>query len=140
MDTPGRTAVDRGWFASAAARRVKKLRPRLAERLPQDSKIQKELPDWLRKTGNKDAARLMKTLHEQIQAKQFEDAEKTADSLLKMMGVTAPIAGANAGKKSDKPASGSQEETVRRLTEKVERVKAGAKSGRPAATIPPKSS
>ena len=42
--------------------------------------------------------------------------------------------------KSDKPASGSQEETVRRLTEKVERVKAGAKSGRPAATIPPKSS
>ena len=44
-----------------------------------------------------------------------------------MMGVTAPIAGANADKKSDKPASGSQEETVRRLTEKVERVKAGEK-------------
>ena len=118
-----------GGLASAAAQETGEKAPSaaLAERLrPKIHKIQKELPDWLRKTGNKDAAGLMKTLHEQIQAKQFEDAEKTADSLLKMMGVTAPIAGANADKKSDKPASGSQEETVRRLTEKVERVKAGA--------------
>ena len=43
------------------------------------------------------------------------------------MGVTAPIAGSNADKKSGKPASGSQEETVRRLTEKVERVTAAQK-------------
>src|SRR5262245_5457414 len=95
----------------------------LAERLaPKIHKVQAELPDWLRKTGNKEAAALMRTLHEQIKAKQFEDAEKTADSLLKMMGVTAPIAGENADKKPDRPATGSQEETVRRLTEKVERV------------------
>jgi Spy/CpxP family protein refolding chaperone len=40
--------------------------------------------------------------------------------------LTALIGGANADENSDKPASGSQEETVRRLTEKVERVKAGA--------------
>ena len=40
--------------------------------------------------------------------------------------LTALVAGANADKKSEKPASGSQEETVRRLTEKVERVKTGA--------------
>jgi Spy/CpxP family protein refolding chaperone len=114
-------------FASAQESSEKAPSAALAERLPlKIQKIQKELPDWLRKTGNKDAAGLMKTLHEQIKAKQFEDAEKTADSLLKMMGVTAPIAGANADRKSDKPASGSQEETVRRLTEKVERVKAGA--------------
>ena len=118
-----------GGLASAAAQETGEKAPSaaLAERLqPKIHKIQKELSDWLRKTGNKDAAGLMKTLHEQIQAKQFEDAEKTADSLLKMMGVTAPIAGANADKTSDKPASGSQEETVRRLTEKVERVQAGA--------------
>ena len=91
----------------------------LAERLqPKIHKLQKELPDWS-KTGNKDAAVLEENVAlEQIQAKQFEDAEKTADSLLKMMGVTAPMAGANADKKSDKPASGSQEETVRRLNAK----------------------
>ena len=46
----------------------------------------------------------------------------------------------HADKKTGKPASAAQEETVRRLTEKVERVKAGAKSGRPTAAIPPKSS
>ena len=47
-------------------------------------------------------------------------------SLASWILLTALIAGANADKKSDKPASGSQEETVRRLTEKVERVTAGA--------------
>ena len=56
----------------------------------------------------------------------------TAVSLLKIMGVTAPI-GADLDKNSDEPAPGSQDETVRRLTEKVERVKAGRESGRPAA-------
>ena len=112
-------------LASAAAQETdeKAPPPALAQRLqPKIHKIQKALSDWLRKTGNKEAAGLMKTLHEQIQAKQFVDAEKTADSLLRMMGMTAPIA----ANKSGKPAADSQEETVRRLTEKVERVKAGA--------------
>jgi Spy/CpxP family protein refolding chaperone len=117
--------------ASAQETSGKAPSPAFAERLaPKIHKIQAELPDWLRKTGNKEAAGLMKTLHEQIQAKQFEEAEKTADSLLKMMGVSAPIPAGNddpkGGKRSDRSATGSQEETVRRLTEKVERVTTGA--------------
>ena len=119
-----------GDFVSSANQEAVKKAPSatLAERLPAKiQKIQKELPDWLRKTGNKQAAELMKTLQEQIQAKQFEDAETSADSLLKIMSLEPSPGGVDAGKrKTDKPPSGSQEETVRRLTEKVERVKAGA--------------
>ena len=60
-----------GGLASAAAQETGEKAPSaaLAERLrPKIHKIQKELPDWLRKTGNKEAAGLMKTLHEQIKA------------------------------------------------------------------------
>jgi Spy/CpxP family protein refolding chaperone len=50
--------------------------------------IQKELPAWVKKTGKKEEANaLMKTLKEQLAARNFVDAEKTADALLKMMGV-----------------------------------------------------
>jgi hypothetical protein len=66
--------------------------PPLHERLP--AKIQKnlkELPAWIGKDGNKDKApevkTLMKKLDERLKAKEFEEAEKTADSILKMMGM-----------------------------------------------------
>jgi hypothetical protein len=60
----------------------------LQERLPAKiQRIQKELPAWIQKTGNKaKATALMKNLQEQLNAKNFEDAEKTADSILKMIG------------------------------------------------------
>ena len=59
----------------------------LLERLPPKiRKIQTQLPAWIQKTGNKEAAALMQKLAEQLKAKNFEEAEKTADSILKMMG------------------------------------------------------
>ncbi len=118
-----------GDLVSSAVQEAVKQAPSatLAERLPAKiQKIQKDIPDWLRKTGNKQAAALMKTMQEQIQAKQFEDAETSADSLLKIMSLEPSPGGLDAKRKTDKPPTGSQEETVRRLTEKVERVKAGA--------------
>ena len=59
----------------------------LLERLPPKiHKIQKELPAWMQKTGNTDeAAALMQKMQEQLKAKNFEEVEKTADSILKMM-------------------------------------------------------
>ena len=61
----------------------------LMKRLPlKIHRIQKELPAWIEKA---DAARkgkatgLMQKLQDQINAKNFEEVEKTADSLLKMM-------------------------------------------------------
>ncbi len=66
----------------------------LLERLPPKiHKIQEELPAWVRKTGN--AARagpLMKQLETHLKAKNFDEAERTADAILKMMGVRAPSA------------------------------------------------
>ncbi len=63
----------------------------LLERLPPKiHKIQKELPEWIQKTGNTKAIALMKTLQEHLKAKDFEKAEKTADSILKMIGASAP--------------------------------------------------
>jgi len=60
------------------------------ERLPPKiQKNQKELPAWLPKAeaGNqKKATALMRQLKENLDAKNFEEAEKTADSILKMMG------------------------------------------------------
>jgi hypothetical protein len=65
----------------------------LQERLPPKiQKIQKELPAWMQKTANKDAAALMQKLAEQMQAKNFEEVEKIADSILKMMSQSAPPA------------------------------------------------
>jgi len=59
----------------------------LLERLPPKiRKIQKELPAWLQKTGNKEALALMQKLEEHLKAKNFEEVEKAADSILKMMG------------------------------------------------------
>jgi hypothetical protein len=58
----------------------------LTDRLPPKiHKIQKELPAWIQKTGNKEAAALMQKMAEQMKAKNFEEVEKTADAILRMM-------------------------------------------------------
>ncbi len=65
----------------------------LMERLPPKiRRIQKELPARLEKTGNKEAAALMQKLQEHYKAKNFEEVEKSADAILKLMGVSAPAA------------------------------------------------
>jgi hypothetical protein len=65
----------------------------LMERLPPKiHKIQKELPAWIQKTGNAEAVALMKQLQEQMKARNFEEVEKTADSILKMIGASASAA------------------------------------------------
>ncbi len=59
----------------------------LQERLPPKiHRIQKELPVWMQKTGNQAAAALMKTMQRQMEAKNWEEVEKTADAILKLMG------------------------------------------------------
>ena len=60
----------------------------LLERLPPKiQKIQKDLPAWVEKSGNKDkATTLMQKLEAHLKARNFEEAEKTADSILKMIG------------------------------------------------------
>ncbi len=59
----------------------------LQDRLPPKiHKIQKTLPSWLQKTGNKEVAQLMQKMQGQMQAKEWLEVEKTADSILKMIG------------------------------------------------------
>jgi hypothetical protein len=62
----------------------------LLERLPPKiHRIQEELPAWMQnaEAGNKEkATALMQKLKEHLNARNFEEAEKTADSILKMMG------------------------------------------------------
>jgi hypothetical protein len=63
----------------------------LSERLPPKiHRIQKELPAWLENADadNKDkATSLMQKLKEHLQAKNFEEAEKAADEILKLLPV-----------------------------------------------------
>jgi hypothetical protein len=65
--------------------------PTLLELLPlKIHRIQKELPAWVQNGGDKDkTTALMKELQGHLKAKNFEEAEKTADSILKMMGASA---------------------------------------------------
>ena len=98
----------------------------LMERLPPKiHRIQEELPAWMPKTGNTQAAALMQQMQEQLKARNFEEAEKTADSMLRLLGAgaqsSAPSADLNAGSPP-----GQVEAARKRLTEKVERVKEGA--------------
>jgi hypothetical protein len=61
----------------------------IQERLPTKiQKIQKELPGWIYGDVEKEkkASGMMKTLDEQLKAMKFEQAEGTADSILKMIG------------------------------------------------------
>jgi hypothetical protein len=102
----------------------------LMERLPPKiHRIQKELPAWVQDADSKKkATAFMQELKKHLDAKNFEEAEKTADAILKMMGVSAPAA-AQGG--DDKPpqaprTNSPSTDTAKRLTEKVERVKAGA--------------
>jgi len=58
----------------------------IQERLPPKiQRIQKEVPAWILKTGDKEAAALMRNMMEQVKAKNFEEVEKIADSILKLM-------------------------------------------------------
>jgi hypothetical protein len=53
---------------------------------PKIQKIQRDLPEWIRKTGNTaKATALMQQLKENLNAKNFEEAGKVADSILSMM-------------------------------------------------------
>ncbi|MGO8751163.1 MAG: Spy/CpxP family protein refolding chaperone [Thermoguttaceae bacterium] len=98
----------------------------LMERLPPKiHRIQKELPAWIEKADadkKKKAAALMHKLDEHLKAKNFEEAEKNADSILKMMGVSA---GAAAPDTPVAAKTDSAEAVRKRLTEKVDRVKQG---------------
>jgi len=63
----------------------------LSERLPPKiQKIQQELPPWVENGGDKDeATALMQKLKEHLDSKNFEEADKTADSILNMIGKNA---------------------------------------------------
>lgn len=60
----------------------------LLERLPSKiHRIQKELPVWIKTAPNKEKAiALMQKLDKNLKAKNFDEVEKTADALLKMIG------------------------------------------------------
>jgi hypothetical protein len=67
----------------------------LSERLPPKiQKIQAEVETWIQETGKRDKATglraiaLMQQLKERLDAKNYEEAEKTADAILKMMGTS----------------------------------------------------
>jgi hypothetical protein len=119
-----------GASASAAGPVILEEASSYAERLPPKiKKIQKELPAWIEMPGNKEkAAAFMEKLKEQLDAKNFAEAEKTADSILKTMGLSAPAAAQGSDNKSQKtpPSTPRSGDIVKRLTEKVERVKSGA--------------
>jgi hypothetical protein len=64
----------------------------LSERLPPKiHRIQKELPAWIGGDADKKnkATSLMQQLQEHLKAKHFEEAERTADSILEMIGENA---------------------------------------------------
>ena len=93
---------------------------RMMERLPpQFHHIQKELPAWIQQAdaGNKEKARAtMQKLDEQMKAKNFEEVEKTADSILKLMGANA------------EPQAAPGDAVLMRSSEKVERAKETAQN------------
>jgi hypothetical protein len=66
----------------------------LMERLPAKiHRIQKELPAWIEKGGDKTKAMpLMQKLDASLKARQPEAAEKTADAILELIGASAPPA------------------------------------------------
>ena len=116
--------------APAAAQDIPNADSSYEERLPPKiHRIQKELPTWSEKPGNKEkAAAFMQKLKEQLDAMNFAEAEKTADAFLKMMGVSTPTAaqGDDNTPQQAPPTSSPSNDTKQRLTEKVDRVKAGA--------------
>jgi hypothetical protein len=108
-----------------------KLAPSLTERLPPKiHKIQQELPAWMEKTGNKEAAALMQKMQEQLKAKNFEEVEKTADAILQMMGASAQPSGQNSEDKPQRtpPSTSISDDRVKRLKEKVALVAQGVRN------------
>jgi hypothetical protein len=77
----------------------------LMERLPPKiHRIQKDLPAWMQKADadNKEKTRaLMQKLDGQMKAKKFEEVEKTADSILKLMGGSTGRSAAQEAKSTD---------------------------------------
>lgn len=58
----------------------------IQERLPPKiQRNQKEVPAWIQRTGNKEAAALMQKLQGRVKAKDWLEVEKTADYLLKLI-------------------------------------------------------
>jgi acetyl esterase/lipase len=97
----------------------------LGERLPPKiHKIQQELPAWIAKTGNKEAAPLMQKLTEQVKAKNWEAVEKLADSVLKLMGGSSEPAVSPSHVNAQSPADPG-EAMHQRIIAKVEKVKEG---------------
>jgi hypothetical protein len=84
------------------------------ERLPPKiHRIQKELPAWSEKPGNKEkAVAFMQKLKEQLDAMNFAEAEKTADSILKTMGTSTQ---ATADTSTPSAAQSISEETLKKL-------------------------
>jgi hypothetical protein len=99
----------------------------LMERLPPKiHKIQQELPTWVLNADHKEkATAFMQKLKEQLDAKNFEEAEKTADSILAMMGASAQPAVSPGQGNAESPAD-PVEAAHRRLPGKIERVQKGA--------------
>jgi Tol biopolymer transport system component len=76
------------------------------ERLPPKMRIVgKQLPAWMQNPDNKqksgEAAALLQTLEGHVKANEFEEAEKTADSILKMIGVSPEAVVQNAPRLSE---------------------------------------
>ncbi len=67
----------------------------LLERLPPKiHQIQRELPAWIQRSGEmQKASTLIQKLDTQLKNKDFEAAERTADSILKLMGTDVPHEG-----------------------------------------------
>lgn len=86
----------------------------LMERLPlKVQKIQKEAPAWIQKTGNTEAVALMQKLQAAMKGKNWEEVEKVADLLLKMMGEsTLPTAAQSSENKPLPPASSAAAQEV----------------------------
>ena len=88
-DVAGLASGDLAKTAASNAETSKTEALPLQERLPAKiQKIQKELPAWIQTADNKEKAMpLMHKLQEQMNAKNLEEVDKTADAILEMMGV-----------------------------------------------------
>ncbi len=94
------------------------------ERLPPKiQKIQKALPAL---SANKEGAALVQKMQGQLKAKNFLEVEKTADAILKLMGVSALAAIPSVENNPPPPANPLSGDPTKRLTEKVERMQQGA--------------
>ena len=118
----------------------------LMDRLPPKiHQVQKDLSSWMHKAGHvnhaAEAAALMQKMQDQLKAKNFDEVERTADSLLKMMGVVTQDSAqrSESTPQQTPPSSPPSDDTTKRLTAKVERIKEGARqraaSGRDPSSI-----